>query len=83
VDSAVDDDMRAVERAISAGRERLRDIVLEMTQRGVELRDLSFGLVDFPGERDGRSVWLCWKTDEPEVGHWHELGSGFASRQPL
>ena len=54
-----------------------------MTRRGVELRDLSYGLVDFPGEVDGRTVWLCWKMDEPAVTHWHELGSGFASRQPL
>ena len=50
---------------------------------GVVLRDPQSGLVDFPGELDGRRVWLCWRLDEDSVRHYHELGSGFAGRKPL
>ena len=48
-----------------------------------ELKDPRLGLVDFPSERDGRTVLLCWRLGEPEVQYWHELDSGYAGRQPL
>ena len=43
----------------------------------------STGLVDFPYDRDGRIVYLCWKPDEDEIGWWHETDAGFAGRQML
>ena len=49
----------------------------------IVLRDPEIGLVDFPGERQGRRVWLCWKLGEEHVGFWHELDSGSAGRRPL
>ena len=49
----------------------------------IALRDPETGLVDFPGERDGRRVWLCWRLGEARVEHWHELESGFVGRKPL
>jgi hypothetical protein len=60
----------------------MRALVEHLESLGVELRDLEQGLVDFPGERDGRPVWLCWVLSEPEVAHWHPIDEGFASRQP-
>ena len=47
------------------------------------VRDLERGLVDFPALIDGREVYLCWLLDEPAVGHWHGIESGFAGRRPL
>ena len=41
------------------------------------------GLVDFPGEIDGRAVYLCWRLGESSVEYWHELEAGYAGRQPL
>lgn len=49
---------------------------------GVELRDLEMGLVDFPGERDGQPVWLCWRLADPSVSFWHTGREGFAQRRP-
>lgn len=49
----------------------------------VVVRDLERGLVDFPSLIDGREVYLCWLLDEPSVGHWHGVESGFAGRRPL
>jgi hypothetical protein len=60
----------------------MRALVEHLESLGVELRDLEQGLVDFPGERDGRPVWLCWRLAEPAVGHWHPIDEGFNSRQP-
>ena len=60
----------------------MRALVEHLESLGIELRDLEQGLVDFPGERDGRPVWLCWVLAEPAVAHWHPIDEGFASRQP-
>ena len=49
----------------------------------IVVRDLERGLVDFPSMIDGREVYLCWLLDEPAVGHWHGIESGFAGRKPL
>lgn len=61
----------------------LKEEVEWLAERDIALRDPETGLVDFPGERDGRRVWLCWRLGEERVGHWHELGSGFLGREPL
>jgi hypothetical protein len=51
---------------------------------GVQLKDFSRGLIDFPSMRDGRIVLLCWQLGEGEqVEWWHDLEAGFAGRQPL
>jgi hypothetical protein len=39
--------------------------------------------VDFPAERDGRPVYLCWRLGEPSVQFWHEIDAGFVGRRPL
>lgn len=51
---------------------------------GVQLKDYSRGLIDFPCMRDGRIVLLCWQVGEgDEIEWWHEIEAGFAGRQPL
>ena len=50
---------------------------------GVILKDLDMGLLDFPHERDGRVVFLCWHPPEESVAFWHEIEAGYAGRQPL
>jgi hypothetical protein len=42
------------------------------------------GLIDFPSLREERVVHLCWQRGEPlEIRWWHEVETGFASRQPF
>ncbi len=50
---------------------------------GVLLKDLDMGLLDFPHERGGRIVFLCWHPPEERVGYWHEIDAGYAERRPL
>lgn len=61
----------------------LRREVEGLASEGVILRDADTGLVDFPCRREGRTVYLCWRPDEPEVRFWHETGAGFGGRRPL
>jgi len=54
-----------------------------LAERDILLRDAEVGLVDFPGEREGRRAYLCWRLGEDRVAYWHEVDSGFASRKPI
>lgn len=47
------------------------------------LRDPETGLLDFPSEREGHPIYLCWRADEDRVTHWHGPGTGFSGRRPL
>ncbi len=62
---------------------QLRADVEDLAEKGILLRDPEGGLVDFPAEREGRIVFLCWRADEDVVGWWHEQDSGFVSRRRL
>jgi hypothetical protein len=56
----------------------------ELEALGIQLKDYSHGLIDFPCMRDGRVVLLCWKADEGDnIEWWHDVEAGFAGRQPL
>lgn len=71
-----------VRRGEDLARE-INDLFSAITELGLELKGIDEGLVDFPSERDGRPVYLCWKLGEERVTFWHELDAGFAGRQPL
>ena len=62
---------------------RLRSYLEELDEIGVELKDWSLGVVDFPCLAGGRQVLLCWQHGEDEVAHWHELDVDFGGRQPI
>lgn len=55
----------------------------EIAELGVQMKSIDNGIVDFPGELDGRPIMLCWQLGEQSVNHWHDVESGFAGRQPL
>ena len=63
--------------------EELDGIVREIEASGAHLKDVKLGLVDFPTERDGEIIYLCWQSGEPEVAFWHRMEDGFSGRQPL
>ncbi len=61
----------------------LRAGIEALTSQGIVLRDADTGLIDFPAQREGRVVFLCWRLGEERVSHWHEVDAGFGGRKPL
>jgi hypothetical protein len=57
-------------------------LIDHLGELGVQVRDLQMGLVDFPSERAGRPVWLCWRLSDPELAFWHGTDEGYTSRKP-
>lgn len=59
-------------------------ITTEVHDAGVQLKDYTKGLIDFPCRRGDRIVLLCWQLDDgDEIEWWHDTDAGFAGRQPL
>jgi hypothetical protein len=60
----------------------LRRAVDEIEAAGAVVKDLATGLVDFPSDRDGETVYLCWQLGEGQrIAFWHDLDAGFAGRK--
>ena len=49
-------------------QETLKQELLWLADRGILLRDADTGLVDFPADRDGQRVFLCWRLGEEGIG---------------
>ena len=63
--------------------ETLKTEVAYLAERGILLRDPDTGLIDFPAERDGERVLLCWRLGEGDIAYYHGEHSGFSGRRPL
>ncbi|MBM4003708.1 MAG: DUF2203 family protein [Planctomycetes bacterium] len=76
-------ELAEIQRQLDRDVSQLQTYVDELVALAVEPKGGPEGLVDFPCWMDGRVVCLCWRYDEPEIAHWHEVDAGFAGRQPL
>jgi hypothetical protein len=76
-------DMTRASEAVQAATTKLQAFVSELVSLGVQLKSIDEGLVDFPSERNGRVVLLCYRLGEETIAWWHEETTGFAGRQPL
>ncbi|MEJ7813310.1 MAG: DUF2203 domain-containing protein [Gemmatimonadaceae bacterium] len=72
-----------IEREVHELAAEIQSYVQELDQLGIEIKDYTTGLIDFPGELAGRRVWLCWRLGEAAVEYWHELDAGYSGRQRL
>jgi hypothetical protein len=69
---------------LRVGEEHAEAALAELQERGVVIRQVDAGLVDFPARgSDGQTYLLCWKVGEPDLAWWHRPEDGFAGRQPL
>lgn len=61
----------------------INGLIERVKAQGAEVKDVDMGLIDFRSQKDGRVVYLCWKLGEERVEWWHELNTGYASRERL
>lgn len=64
--------------------EQLVKITKKLNQKGILIKGLDEGLIDFPHVRsNGEEVYLCWKLGEDDIRFWHRIQDGYAGRIPL
>jgi len=72
------------ERFFPPELERLVAIAKNLDQKGILIKSLDDGLIDFPHVRsNNEEVYLCWKLGEHDINFWHRIPDGFAGRKPL
>ena len=76
-------DLAAKRRRAEALVDQINERLARINGWGVELKSLDDGLIDFPSDRDGRVVYLCWRMGEERIAYWHEIDAGFPGRQPI
>lgn len=74
---------QAIRKRYEQELDKLRDLCEELSAVGCDLKDWRRGLIDFLAIKDGRQIELCWQLGEDKIEYWHEIGAGFAGRQPL
>jgi len=70
-----------LEAQYETAMDELGDLVDELHQVGVELKDFEKGMVDFPCVHEEREVYLCWQHGEDHINAWHETDAGLTGRQ--
>ena len=76
-------DLQEAAEAIQREADGIADCVRVLDEAGVQVKSLEEGLLDFPAERDGEAVYLCWQVGEEKVAFWHGIEEGFAGRKPI
>jgi hypothetical protein len=79
----LDTDIATKRQRLEQLAEAINKDIAVLNEKGIEVKDFNRGLVDFPSEREGRVVYLCWMYGEDDIAFWHELDTGFPGRQPL
>jgi hypothetical protein len=82
-DDDPEEELRLIRLRMQGLIDQMQAGVARIDTLGITLRDIESGLIDFPALANGRQIWLCWRLGEPEVDWWHELSTGFDTRQPL
>ena len=77
------DDANEMRGRLEEGHDELRELLQEIVDHGVQVKDPDSGLLDFPSEVDGQPALLCWRVGEPQIAFWHSPEDGFAGRRPL
>ena len=82
-DDLYSEEVEQVRQDLERDVERLQGFIDELLELGVEFKDPVLGLVDFPAQRNGKEVCLCWKLGESCVDFWHTVEAGFQGREKL
>jgi hypothetical protein len=60
------------------------DLLIEnFSRKGVQLKMITPGLIDFPAVLGNEDILICWKEGEDQVSHYHGLHDGFMGRKPF
>ena len=61
--------------------DRLDELLHQIQDMGIHVKDLISGLIDFPAWHEGREIYLCWRYGEDSIQFWHEIEAGFQGRR--
>ena len=75
--------LSTIRRVLQTLGDEINDILYEIQEKGMVVKDIDQGLVDFFCEMDGATVFLCWKLGENEIHYFHGVNEGYDNRKSL
>ena len=81
--SKMSGELSTVESTVKSAEQQISTIIQEINSKGIFVRDIKSGLVDFLSRKDGEQVFLCWIRGERSIQFWHNVNEGYLSRKPL
>ena len=81
--SSVENEVKNLESLINETTLTMKSTITEVLDKGIIVRSIPEGLVDFPYLLDGQEVYLCWIRGESVIGFYHETNTGYRDRQPI
>jgi len=76
-------DLDVLHRELASLVSEAEECLETLDELGVQVKDLDTGLLDFPSEREGEPVLLCWRVGVDAVSWWHHPEAGFAGRREI
>ena len=58
-------------------------LIENFARKGVLLKMINPGLIDFPAVLNGEDILICWKEGEEQISHYHGWHDGFIGRKPF
>ncbi|TFE26348.1 DUF2203 domain-containing protein [Cohnella luojiensis] len=58
-------------------------LINNFARKGVLLKMINPGLIDFPSVLEGEDILICWKEGEERITHYHGWHDGFMGRKQL
>jgi hypothetical protein len=58
-------------------------LINNFARKGVLLKTINPGLIDFPAVINGEDVLICWKQGEERITHYHGWNEGFIGRKSI
>ena len=75
--------LQTTQKSATEYTKSITEIVQGIQDKGIIVRDLKSGLVDFPSTHEDENVFLCWIYGEDSIRYWHTMDEGYSSRKLL
>jgi len=72
-----------VQKELEEATSKFTEVIEEINQKGIVLRDARAGLIDFLALRDQEEIFMCCLRGEESIRYWHGTNEGYSSRKPL
>ena len=75
------ENVSGVQKEKEKTEKQIGNILTEIQNKGIILRNIENGLSDFPSYRDGEEIFLCWTVEESSILYWHYRYEGYSGRK--
>ena len=77
------DELKGIKETLDINVREIDQVEGEIMRMGLNVKDSTLGVVDFPAMRGDEPVYLCHRLGEKKMTHWHSVKDGFEGRKPL